>query len=65
MSVREKESKDKKGFVADIIPRIICLFLAIVIWFYVVYNSAPDYEKSFEGIYDIMSAAIGGMFHGR
>lgn len=50
MSVRERESKDKKGFVADIIPRIICLFLAIVIWFYVVYNSAPDYEKSFEGI---------------
>ena len=50
MSVRERETKDKKGFMADLIPRIICLFLAIIIWFYVVYNSAPDYEKSFEGV---------------
>ena len=50
MSVITREEKNKKGFVADLFPRLVCLFLAIIIWLYVVFNNAPDYEKSFEGI---------------
>lgn len=34
----------------DLIPRILCVILAIIIWLYVLYNSSPDYEKSFGGV---------------
>lgn len=45
-----KKSVKKKSLVTDLIPRIVCLFVAIIIWLYAVYNSRPDYEKSFDGI---------------
>jgi len=45
-----KKQAIEKGLIVDLLPRIICVLLAIVIWMYVVFNSTPDYEKSFEGI---------------
>ncbi|MBQ6892833.1 MAG: hypothetical protein IJN48_01390, partial [Clostridia bacterium] len=45
-----KKSADKKNLVADIIPRIVCVFVAVIIWLYAVYNSNPNYEKSFDGV---------------
>ena len=45
-----KKADKKKSLVTDLVPRIVCVFIAIVIWLYAVYNSNPDYEKSFDGI---------------
>ncbi len=50
MAEIKKESKNEKGFIVDLLPRIICVLLAIIIWMYVVFNKTPDYEKSFEGV---------------
>ncbi len=47
---QNKETVRTRLRVTDLIPRIICVFLAIVIWLYVIYNDEPDYEKSFDGI---------------
>ncbi|MBR5011161.1 MAG: hypothetical protein IKY12_01240, partial [Clostridia bacterium] len=46
----ENRKNDKKGFVIDVVPRIVCVFVAIIIWLYAVYNSNPNYEKHFDGI---------------
>lgn len=45
-----KKSTKKKSLVTDLVPRIVCVFVAIIIWLYAVYNSNPNYEKSFDGI---------------
>lgn len=45
-----KKIADKKGIVTDLVPRIVCIFVAIIIWLYAVYNSDPNYEKSFDGV---------------
>lgn len=50
MAEIKKQAENEKGFVADILPRVICVLLALFIWMYVVFNSTPDYEKSFDGI---------------
>lgn len=39
-----------KSLVSDLLPRIVCVFVAIIIWLYAVYNSNPDYEKSFDNV---------------
>ncbi len=46
----ENKKDAKKGLVIDILPRIACVLIAIIIWLYAVYNSNPNYEKSFDGI---------------
>ena len=45
-----KKFTDKKSLAEDFIPRIVCVFVAVIIWLYAVYNSDPDYEKSFDGV---------------
>lgn len=50
MATNDKKATGEKRIIADIIPRIICLFIALVLWLYVVFNSTPDFEKSFEGV---------------
>lgn len=36
--------------VSDLIPRILCIFVAVVIWLYVMSNDSPDYERTFSGV---------------
>ena len=36
--------------VTDLIPRILCIFVAVIIWLYVMANDSPDYERTFSGI---------------
>lgn len=45
MTARDKE-KSGGRFSADILPRIVCVLLALVIWLYVVFNNTPDFEKT-------------------
>lgn len=48
MEITKKSSK--KGLVTDLIPRVLCVLVAVMIWLYAVYNSNPNYEKSFDGV---------------
>ncbi len=41
---------EKKSLVSDLLPRIVCVLVAVIIWLYAVYNSNPDYEKSFDNV---------------
>lgn len=50
MAENKKETKNEKGFAVDLLPRIVCVLLALIIWMYVVFNKTPDYEKSFDGV---------------
>ena len=36
--------------VSDLLPRILCILVAIVIWLYVMSNNSPDYERTFSGV---------------
>lgn len=36
--------------VSDLIPRIVCIFVAVIIWLYVMSNDSPDYERTFSGV---------------
>lgn len=35
---------------SDLIPRLLCVFIAVVIWLYVMSNESPDYERTFSGV---------------
>ena len=47
---KNKETVKGRLSATDLVPRIICVLLAIVIWLYVIYNDTPDFEKSFDGV---------------
>lgn len=47
---KEKSGAGKSVIIKDLAPRIVCVFLAVIIWLYAVYNSNPNYEKSFDGV---------------
>lgn len=47
---RSKETVGGRLRSTDLIPRIICVLLAVIIWLYVIYNDTPDFEKSFDGV---------------
>lgn len=40
----------KRLSVSDLLPRILCILVAIVIWLYVMSNNSPDYERTFSGV---------------
>lgn len=45
--------------VSDLIPRILCIALALVIWLYVMSNESPDYERTFSGVsVEVENAAL-------
>lgn len=44
----EKQKKSVKSF--DIIPRIVCLLFAVVIWFYVMQVDSTDYTEIFSDV---------------
>lgn len=44
---KSKETVKGRLVATDLIPRILCVLLAIIVWMYVIYNSSPNYEKSF------------------
>ena len=35
---------------SDLIPRLLCVVIAVVIWLYVMSNESPDYERTFSGV---------------
>lgn len=36
--------------VSDLIPRILCVLVALLLWLYVMSNNSPDYERTFSGV---------------
>lgn len=36
--------------VSDLIPRILCVVVALIIWLYVMSTNSPDYERTFSGV---------------
>ena len=34
---------------SDLIPRLLCVVIAVIIWLYVMSNESPDYERTFSG----------------
>lgn len=44
-----KTVKSRLG-VSDLLPRILCIVVAVVIWLYVMSNNSPDYERTFSGV---------------
>lgn len=56
---KSKETVKGRLHSTDLIPRILCAVLAVIVWMYVIYNSSPDYEKSFGGVnVNITNAAV-------
>ena len=45
-----KETVRKRLRVTDLIPRILCVFFALVIWLYAMSSDSPDYESTFSGV---------------
>ena len=35
---------------SDLIPRLLCVVIAVIIWLYVMSNESPDYERTFSGV---------------
>lgn len=46
----EKESIRSRLHISDLIPRIVCIAIALTIWLYVMSNNSPDYERTFSGV---------------
>lgn len=36
--------------VTDLVPRILCVVVAFLLWLYVMSNNSPDYERTFSGV---------------
>lgn len=36
--------------VSDLVPRIVCVLVALLLWLYVMSNNSPDYERTFSGV---------------
>ncbi len=47
---KNKETVGKRLRVTDLIPRILCVFFAVVFWLYAMSNDSPDYESTFSGV---------------
>ena len=45
-----KEAIKKRLRVSDLLPRIVCVVIATVLWLYVMSNNSPDYERTFSGV---------------
>ena len=44
------ESVRRRLKTSDLIPRLLCVVIAVVIWLYVMSNESPDYERTFSGV---------------
>ncbi len=47
---KEKETVGKRLRTTDLIPRILCVFVALIVWLYVMSNDSPDHERTFSGV---------------
>ena len=47
---KEKETVGKRLRTTDLIPRILCVFVALIVWLYVMSNDGPDHERTFSGV---------------
>lgn len=45
-----KETVGKRLRVTDLIPRILSVFVALVVWLYVMSNDSPDHQRTFSGV---------------
>lgn len=45
-----KETVGKRLRTTDLIPRILCVVLAVILWLYVMSIDSPDYERIFSGV---------------
>ncbi len=50
MKKNSSEGGAKRLHVTDLLPRIVCLAFAVIIWLYVMSNNSPDYERTFSGV---------------
>ena len=46
----EGEAVRERLKTSDLIPRLLCVLIAVVIWLYVMSNESPDYERTFSGV---------------
>lgn len=54
-----KETVGKRLRTTDLIPRILCVLVAVVMWLYVMSNDSPDYQRTFSGVtIEVENAAI-------
>ncbi len=44
----EQSAEKKRKF--NILPKIICVLIAVIIWFYVMQVDSPDYEETFDDV---------------
>ena len=45
-----KEQIKNRLRVTDLLPRIVCVLIAVILWLYVMSNESPDYERTFSGV---------------
>lgn len=46
----EGEAVRERLKTSDLIPRLLCVVIAVFIWLYVMSNESPDYERTFSGV---------------
>ncbi len=44
------DEKGKKSKNLNIFPKIVCVLLAVILWYYVMQVDSPDYEQTFEDV---------------
>jgi len=49
MNKPQKETIRSRLHISDLIPRIVCVAIALTLWLYVMSNESPDYERTFSG----------------
>ena len=49
MKTTKEEIKNRLR-VTDLVPRIVCVLIAVILWLYVMSNESPDYERTFSGV---------------
>ena len=45
-----KETVGKRLPITDLVPRILCVVLALILWLYVMSNESPDHQRTFSGV---------------
>ena len=50
LKTNEKETVAKRLHVTDLLPRILCVVLAFILWLYVMSNDSPDHQRTFSGV---------------
>ena len=47
-------------FTVDIVPKLVCVLMAVLLWFYVIETDSPTYEETFSGVSIDFSESLRG-----